>query len=134
MAIICLSGVILILKPSFLFEQEEISDENISENDKYRVLGIILLIGSSITSAFNVVLIRKMSMSIDPIVLCTYAAFLGLPTTGILMIWNGTLSSISAMESIEMWKGSIVGSFGVLCMTKGYKFGEAGKVSLMGYS
>ena len=86
-----LSGIILISKPSFLFNNQESSNETISVND--RLIGTAFAIGGAFGSGAIHIIIKKLCINnVYFGVITLYGTFIGLPIsifTSIILITTG---------------------------------------------
>ena len=131
-AVLCLIGVVLVVKPSFLF----VIDENLNikyDDYKYRQIGTISMLLSALCMSTVSVMIRKIGSKCSTITISQYNGFYGVVMSSILMIFQGQKSLI-LNELLLLICIGCAACFIQLCITRAFLFEKAGKVSIMNYT
>jgi len=134
------SGVLMIVKPDFLFANMSSSDESESAkkntliSSDFRILGIVLTVLLSFLKVFVGIFIRKLNKIVhfNPIFLVFY-----------FFVWCSLFSSfvciilqVKALMFFDMFVGLIAGffnTFGHVCYARAFQLEEVGQIMLLNY-
>jgi len=127
--IFCIAGAALIIKPGFLFPADELTTP-----DAARYIGLISIFGSAFTVALSVVIVRKQALSkVDTLTGMFYTGFVQMALFPVAMLFQGA----KAVTLVEFGKMMVLGVLGMIAQymfNHSLHFGDASKISLMGYS
>jgi len=127
--ILCMGGVMLIAKPSFLFGTYA---DNLYEGTD-RAGGIIsLLIGASAIGC-NSIVIKKIVTHVDPNLSAFFIGLIPSILGGAVMLTEDA-KMLTYYEAIVVARIAILGYFAQVFYNRAFKFGDAGKISMMAYS
>jgi len=127
-ALFCMSGVLLVVKPEFLFP----SNEEKTETDNDRFVGVMALLTGTIFVSTTQVLVKKIGAKTNEGVVTLYFAAISSILSPILALFQG-FNSFGLSEALIL---ILVGFFsfgGQMMRNKSYILGNPGKVSIMSY-
>ncbi|RWS25258.1 solute carrier family 35 member G1-like protein [Leptotrombidium deliense] len=122
--VIAVIGVVLISRPSFLFESED------SVQEKNRLIGTALATGCCIFSALVFICIRKLQKTPSPLVIFYYSLTAVLCGSIMVLIFGKITIPTDYKTYLFILLMGFCGTFGQLFMTLAFKLEEAGPVSL----
>lgn len=127
--ILCTIGVLMIAKPSFLFSTEAAPEQD----EVSRILGIICLLVAALVIAVQALLIKTLVKSVSSNLSAFYVGLI----PSLLIMWLMLTENVITL-TLDDW--IIVGSviicsyFGQILYQRCFRFGDAGKIAVMGYS
>lgn len=127
--VLCLLGAILVLKPPFIFPSAQIEEDG----EKNRFLGGICCLSTAILSgsAFN--LVRELRNHCHGQLTVHYMTVVMCIFTPLLVLYQGVVVPTFG-EILYLVLMALCTTIGQTLLTRGLKFGSAGKSSIMGYS
>jgi len=128
-AIFCTIGILLVSKPSFLFDR---IDDSINKNSE-RISGSISLLFAAIAIGFQSILVKKVVSYVNPNLSVFYIGLIPSIFGSFLMILEG-VKPMSFDEWIIMSYIIVLGFIAQVLYNRSYRFGDAGKIVMMGYS
>ena len=128
--IFCTIGVILVTKPIFIFGETFAKHKN-EQSDQ--VKGVVSLLLSAFVISSQSIAIKKIIGSINTNLSVFYIGLIPSLLVSCLMLNQG-IKEMSYHKVIAVINITIQGFLGQVLYNRAYKFGDAGKIALMGYS
>ncbi|XP_052568844.1 solute carrier family 35 member G1 [Peromyscus californicus insignis] len=121
-------GVILIVRPPFLFG----SDTGMRESYSEHIKGTFAAIGHAVLAAMTLVILRKMGKSVDYFLSIWYYVILGLPECIIILFVIGEWSlPYCGLDRLFLILIGLLGLGGQIFITKAVQIEKAGLVAIM---
>jgi len=117
-------GVVLIVKPPFLFGSEV-------ERDPTQIIGAIAMLSSALVDSFAFILIRQIAGKIPNQIMVYYVGLLGALMAGVGMIFLG-VGDVFFGDFIHLFLVGALYYIVQLTRNRAFKFGEAGKLAILG--
>ena len=127
-ALFCMSGVLLVVKPAFLFPTDEVK----TDSDNQRLTGIITLLTGTIFVSSTQVLIKKVGAKTNEGVVTLYFAAVTSIFCPILALFQG-FHSLTLLDVIKLMINGVCSFCGQMLRNKSYILGNPGKVAIMSY-
>jgi len=127
-ALFCMSGVLLVVKPAFLFPP----NENLDEEDTTRVFGVVALLAGTVFSSTTQVLIKKIGAQTNEGAVTLYFAVIAAIFSPILALFQG-FQSYGAYDIGILLLIGFCSFGGQMLRNKSFMLGNPGKVSIMSY-
>jgi drug/metabolite transporter (DMT)-like permease len=127
----CLVGVILVIKPPFLFPPAEGSVPTI-ENENL-LLGATCVLTAAFGRALVQIIIRNLSRGVSALAITLHYAVIATALTPFLIILSGVTGTYNAENTMGTMVLGMFGFFTQFCMAEALTLGKAATVSIIGY-
>jgi len=127
-ALFCMSGVLLVVKPEFLFPTNE--EKKDSENQRF--IGVVTLLTGTIFVSTTQVLVKKVGAQTNEGVVTFYFAAITCMFSPIIAFFQG-FHSFGVIDALNLLVLGFCSFCGQIMRNKSYILGNPGKVAIMSY-
>jgi len=129
--ITCILGVILVIKPPFIFPHENIEGKEVDSTNMLIGAGCVLAaaFGRSLVS----VIIRDLSKGVSPLSITLHYSIVATMLTPFLIVFSGITGDYTFDNSVGVMILGVFGFFTQFCMAEALSLGKAATVSIIGY-
>jgi len=129
-AIFCTIGILLVSKPSFLFG--DLGNSPIEKNNE-KTTGSLSLLLAALAIGFQSIFVKKVVSFVNSNLSVFYIGLIPSIFGSFLMVLEG-VKPMTFDEWIVMTYIIVLGFFAQVLYNRSYRFGDAGKIVMMGYS